>query len=318
MRLPLALLLPLALAACSGGDDTDGTDDTDSSDTTDTTDGSGQNENPLTIEAAGDFACFTPAADYASSTWLTQQVNAALVGSALSVSGVTKDFEDEVPVDNTEVRLWFGDDTSVAEDIFQTVDDDGSLTFEAPACQPLAYLTNPVPGLEDAKATYKAHQVYGYSEAGAAEAEFISVSRDSFNVIQAIVGLTPDPTKSVIAGTAFDCTRQPDTLSDVDDGKVEGVQITVTDTDGNPIEGVVVRYFIENFPDRDQPHTSADGLFLATNVPPGEIRVEMRGLVGGEEKLLGAALLRSNADSINIANVFAGFDSVKYPESCLE
>jgi hypothetical protein len=178
----------------------------------------------------------------------------------------------------------------------------------------------------------------------------------TYFTVPALVNLSPDPTKSVIAGTAFDCTREPDTLSDIDDGKIEGAEVIVTlvctegieeyppgktkgndlpnpdydhrcdgdgdgvtdlDNEGQPIDGVFVKYFIENFPDPGQPHTSPDGLWVAINVPPGDVRVEMWGLIDGQEGLLGSTQLRTYADSINIANIFTGHDGVKYPQDCL-
>jgi hypothetical protein len=307
------VLALVALVGC-GGSDTDTTDTADTTDTTDTNGGTqGQNVNPLSTPPTGSLTCFTPETSYDASTWLTQEL-AAIAQPTKSLVGTATDFEEETPEDNREITLWFDDVVDGTPDFFQEVGDDGTVTFEAPVCQPISYLAAPVPGLEDAKPTYKVHQIYGPTTT---EAEFISVSSDSYNVIPAILGITPDPTKSIIAGTAFDCTRSPDTLSDIDDGKMENVQIRVSNLDGSVPEGVAVRYFIENFPDRDQPDTSPDGLFVAINVPPGDMRVEMWGLVDGEEKILGTSTIKSEANSINITNLFAGFDSVKYPDSCV-
>jgi hypothetical protein len=96
------------------------------------------------------------------------------------------------------------------------------------------------------------------------------------------------------------------------------VQVIVYDANGNVPEEMQINYFTERFPDRFQEHTSADGLWVASNVPAGRLRVEAWGLVGGELTLVGATVLDSEADSINIANIFAGYaDGVKYPDSCL-
>ena len=112
-------------------------------------------------------------------------------------------------------------------------------------------------------------------------------------------------------------SRDPAQLSDDDAGKIEGVQVVVYDADGNIPDTLQVNYFVESFPAREQTATSADGLWVASNVPPGDLRVEMWGQVGGELVLLGATELKSEADSINIANIFAGYgDGVKYPASC--
>ena len=91
------------------------------------------------------------------------------------------------------------------------------------------------------------------------------------------------------------------------------------DEDGNIPESLTVNYFVENFPARDQKWTSPDGLWVAANVPAGNLRAEMWGVVDGELRLLGATELFSEKDSINISNIFAGYgDGVKYPAACEE
>lgn len=307
------LMLGLVLGACDGGEDakatTDDTDDTENP-------GSTENELSLTDAPTGDFSCFTPTTAYDTTTWLTQTVDEAKRGQSRSVAGVVNDFETEEPRTHVEVRLWNDDVIEGPPDVFQQADPTGNVNIQAPVCQAISYLSYPDQALDEARSTYKAHQVYGYTE-GTVSAEYISVSNDTYNVVPAILGITPDDNKSIIAGTAFDCTRSPDTLSEIDAGKVENVEIVIRNLDGSKPAGVQVRYFVENFPDRDQEHTSADGLWTAVNVPAGDIRVEMWGLVGGEPKILGSTQLRSEAGSINIANVFGGYNGVKYPDSCL-
>ena len=127
-----------------------------------------------------------------------------------------------------------------------------------------------------------------------------------------------DPSLAIIAGTAYDVTRDAGLSSDIDDGKIEGVQVIVYDENGEIPDALTVNYFTDSFPDRDQRWTSEDGLWVAANVPPGLLTVEMWGLVDGELKLLGATELLSESDSINISNIFAGYgDGVKFPENCL-
>jgi hypothetical protein len=310
----LMLGLCLGALACDGGDAEKGTSADDTDDTT--TEAPPENELSLTDAPTGDFSCFTPAASYDEATWLQQTVDPAKAGQVRSVDGVVKDFETEDPRTHVEVRLWNDDVIDGPPDVFLQADPDGGVDIDAPVCQPLSYLSYPDPALDEARPTYKAHQVYGFTDS-TVSAEYISVSNDTYNVIPAILGISVDPNKSIIAGTAFDCTRSPDTLSDIDAGKVQNVEVVVRNIDGSIPEGVKVRYFVENFPDRDQQHTSFDGLWTAVNVPPGDIRVEMWGLIDGTPKLLGAAQLRSEASSINIANVFAGYNSVKFPDSCL-
>ncbi|HMV70105.1 MAG TPA: hypothetical protein PKA64_24910 [Myxococcota bacterium] len=305
--------LSLALAACTGGDtDKGGTDDTDDT----TPDAPTENELDLKTPPTGTFSCFTPVTAYDDAVWLEQSIDPAKAGVSRTIDGVVNDFEREEPRSHVEVRLWVDDVIDGPPDTFQQADPAGKVAFSAPVCQPLSYLSYPDAALDEARSTYKAHQVYGFTD-GSVIAEYISVSNDTYNVVPAILGITPDPAKSIIAGTAFDCTRSPDTLSEIDAGKVEHAQVIVRNLDGTKPEGVQVRYFVENFPDRDQPDTSPDGLWTAVNVPAGDIRVEMWGLIDGEAKLLGSTQLHSVAGSINIANIFAGYDGVKYPDSCL-
>lgn len=268
----------------------------------------------LTMAPTGDFSCFEPAADHETAMWLAQTIDPERA-TTVSIEGQVRDFESSDPRNQTTVSLWFDDLAEGDEDASATTDGDGWVSLEGPTCTPVSYLALRNPGLDDAKPTYKSHQIY--SGEASVEAEYISVSTMTYYTVPALVNLSPDPTKSVIAGTAFDCNREPDTLSDIDEGKVEGAEVIVTDLDGQPIDGVFVKYFIENFPDPEQPHTSPDGLWVAINVPPGDVRVEMWGLIDGQEGLLGSTQLRTYADSINIANIFAGYDGVKYPQDCL-
>jgi len=278
-------------------------------------------ENEISVDEpldAARFSCVDWSAGVDNPAWITQLVDPTKVAT-LSVDGVINDFDLEEPpsyADNIEARLWFNDEPTGAPDAAMLGDEDGKVSFDAPSCQPLAYLTYPDPAQNKARPTYKSHQVYGYTDS-TFDAEYISVSNDTYNVIPAILGVPVEAGKSLIAGTAFDCSREPDTLSEIDAGKIEGAQVIVRNIDGTKPEGVQVRYFVENFPDRDQTGTSADGLWAAVNVPPGDIRVELWGLVDGTPSLLGVTEFTTYADSINIANIFAGYDSVKYPAACL-
>jgi hypothetical protein len=230
-----------------------------------------------------------------------------------------KDFEreDEV-VDDATVSLWYDDAAVGAPDAIAVSDDEGLMSIDGPSCQPVTYKVNTDPGRQQTRDTYKAHQIWTTPPAGNIDAEFISVSEATYLVIPSILGQDVLPGMAIIAGTAADCTRAVDASKDDDGGKVEGVQVIVYDADGNIPENLVVKYFVEDFPDRKQKYTSADGLWVAVNVPPGPLRVEMWGWVDGARKLLGASELVSYPDSINIANVFAGYGSgVKYPDTCL-
>ena len=311
MTLYVGVFLPVLLLACTG--DASPTKDTNDDSPTETDDTTSTGEGELTEDATGDFSCFTPADDAASATWLTQNVDPTKV-ETFTLEGFVQDFQTDDPRNNTEVRLWYGDLAEGTPTETSTTDDDGNVTITAESCDPLAYLALRNPALDDAKATYKAHQVF---PPNATTAEFTTVSTDTYLLIPTLLGISPDPAKSIIAGTAFDCTRDPSTLSSDDAGKVKNIQVVLRDSNGDIPDGVFIRYYFEEFPDREGIATSEDGLWTAIDVPVGDYTVEMWGLVSGERKLLGTTSIRSVADSINIANLFAGYEGVKFPEACL-
>ena len=270
------------------------------------------------IEASGSFDCFTPASDPSAIDWLSQSVDAASVATYPG-SGIVEDFDEGTAVKEATLALFTDDSVAGGPDATISADDDGGVAFEADACAPLTYRVTTEGGPIPTKTTYKAHQIYGAPSGGAIEnASFLSVSDVTYQLIPSILGVQVQPDLAIIAGTAYDCTRDPDQPSDDDAGKIEGVQVVVYDADGNIPDTLQVNYFVEKFPARDETHTSADGLWVASNVPPGDLTVEMWGVVGGELVLLGRSQLTSEADSINIANIFAGYgDGVKYPAACL-
>lgn len=304
-------LIAVALIACKG----DGGTDSDDTDTT-PVDLFAQFISPTVEPSGGDLTCFTPGEDWASTTWLTQDADTALQTTA-SVSGAVTDFETEDPVTEPTVDLWYGDSVSGAPDVSVTADGSGLLTISAPTCQPHTYRVNTNPDIVETKTTYKAHHLLG-PDNGSLTSDYLSVSDLTYRLIPTILGVSVDPDKAIIAGTMYGCGRNPALPSEDDTEKVQGVQVIVYDQDGNIPEEMQINYFTERFPDRFQEHTSADGLWVASNVPAGRLRVEAWGLVGGELTLLGATVLDSEADSINIANIFAGYgDGVKLPDTCL-
>ena len=267
----------------------------------------------VTAEVEGDFTGFTPAED---PTWLTQTPDPTKVAT-FDLNGLVQDFEDEIPVASATVALYL-DDTVDTPDTSATSDVNGDVTITAPSCTPVTYRVTAEGGPTPTKTTFKAHQIYPFADGTTIEgATFTSVSEVTYQLIPGILGIEVQPDLAIIAGTAFDVSRDPSAPPDDDAGKLEGVQVIVYDADGNIPDTLTVNYFVENFPARDQEWTSADGLWVAANVPPGDLTVEMWGVVGGELVKLGASQLSSEADSINIANIFAGYgEGVKYPTSC--
>ena len=270
------------------------------------------------VENNGDYTGFTPGDDMESVVWLTQDVDMAKVVD-VSVTANVEDFEKSTAVPDADVDLWFDDVVDGVSNLTATSDVDGEVSLTAPACQSMAYRVTTDPVLDETKVTFKAHHTYPSPAAASVDdGLFLSVSTVTYQLIPTILGVNVDPDLAIIAGTAYDVTRDAGLSSDIDDGKIEGVQVIVYDEDGNIPDALTVNYFTDSFPDRDQRWTSEDGLWVAANVPPGLLTVEMWGLVEGELKLLGATELLSESDSINISNIYAGYgDGVKYPENCL-
>lgn len=268
----------------------------------------------------GDFTGL-PVGDntWAGTTWLSQTINPANIVD-VTASGLVEDFQEDTPVPQATVDLWFDDVVDASTDAQSLSDNSGVISIPAKACQKQAYRVTTDPNITLTKTTYKAHHIYPPEPDGTVDdAQFVSVSDTTYRLIPTILGVTVETDKAIIAGTAYDMLRDPATSTDIDEGKIEGVQVIVYDQDGNIPETLTVNYFTETFPDRDQLWTSPDGLWVAANVPEGELRAEMWGVVNGTLTLLGASVLFSEADSINIGNIFAGYgDGVKYPYACEE
>jgi hypothetical protein len=176
------------------------------------------------------------------------------------------------------------------------------------ACSPAPYRSSTDPARDETVDTYEAHQIYAAPPTGTLAAEFNSVSTTTYSIIPSLLGVTVDADKGVIAGTAFDCN----------DAAIEGATVQVTDAAGEVPADVIVKYFVEEFPDREQPYTSADGLWVAINVPEGVWQVRMFAMRDGASVLTGITELQIFASSINISNIYTGFGTgVKYPSECL-
>jgi hypothetical protein len=186
----------------------------------------------------------------------------------------------------------------------------GEISVTLPTCEPFTYKTATNPDLEQTVDTFEAHQIFGPDADGTVDSEYNSVSDATYKIIPSLLGVSVDPDKGVIAGTAFDCA----------DTDIEGAQVVVKDAAGNIPESLVVKYFVDKFPNRDQPYTSPDGLWTAINVPEGDWTVEMYvyDSASSTNRLIGSTVLTVYANSINISNIYTGYsDGVKYPAECL-
>jgi hypothetical protein len=257
--------------------------------------------NTKTEPAGGDLSCYTP-----GDAWLTNSADPSCQAEQ-AFTGIVEDFEtgDEVP--DATLELWWADSTTGAVDQETISSESGAVSGTLMSCTPFSYRTSTDADLEETVTTIQAHEVYGF-RTDDHDAAFYSVSTTTYNIIPSLLGVTPEPGKGIAAGTAYDCNGDP----------VEFVQVITKDSDGNIVEGQIVKYFREEFPNRDQYWTSDDGLWVIVNIPPGTVSVEMYGLnAAGEHELLGTTILEVVPDSINIANAYYGFDGgVVYPESC--
>lgn len=304
----------LFAAACSGGDK-GGTDDSGSTSGDggaeggdggggDGTTGGGGNQADFintTKAPIGDFTGFE--AGY-TTAWLTQTVTQT---GTVSLAAAVLDFQEDTPVADATVEFYTGDEVAAVPDVSGVSDAGGNLNLSLPFCTPLTYKTATDPALGDTKNTFEAHQVYGASPTGTDELN--SVSTTTYQLIPSLLGVSVDPAKGTVAGTAYDVGDRP----------IEGAQVVVKSMADDSIpDDVVVKYFVNSFPNREQPETSADGLWVAINIPAGDWKVEMYVADGaGGHLFMGQTVLKVFGDSINISNIYTGYDSVKYPASCL-
>jgi hypothetical protein len=300
--------------ACSGGTGTTKVGDSGNSTGGGTGDGGGEGGGGgsatfadyinVTVAPVGDFTGFEGGYD-AVGAW--NEVGTPTNTDTLSLSGEVKDFESDEEVSDATVEIWHADAVSGAPDSVATSDASGAVAgLEVPNCTPVTYKVTTDAALGETKPTIEAHAVY--QGAGTDSDEFNSVSTTTYQIIPSLLGVSPQPDKGIIAGTAYD----------VNEDQIEGAQVIVTDASGNIAGASVVKYFVDDFPNRNQEYTSADGLWVAINVPPGTWNVEMYVADGaGGHLLMGSTVVEVVADSINISNIYAGYgEGVKLPDGC--
>jgi len=296
MRLILpVLLLPLA---CSKDDST-----TDTGSTPPGTDVFEQIIDVSVDPIGADLECWTIGGDMLSNT-----PDASCVKDA-PVTGKVVDFESDDPVSEATVELFLEDQIKETPDDVTISDGSGNLTFDsAPTCTPISYRVSTDPALEETKVTIEAHEVYAFGDT--ITAEFNSVSYATFNIIPSLLGVSVEPGKGIVAGGAYDCNGDP----------IEGVQAIARSIDdpNSYFEDQVVKYFVNDFPNRNQLYTSADGLWVIVNVPPSDAIVELWVSDGaGGHAMIGSTKLLVESDSINISSGYYGYTEQVYPDSCL-
>jgi protocatechuate 3,4-dioxygenase beta subunit len=258
----------------------------------------------VTDSPTGDFTGFEGGYE-AQGAWLSQTIDESLI-QEVPLSGKVEDFQEETGVPEANLELYFTDEIGGVPDESATTDSEGNFSGAmAQTCTAVAYKTATNPDLQDTKNTFERHQVFG---AGSSLTEtFNSVSTQTYALIPGLLGISPDPNKGIAAGTVYDSNGDP----------VEGAQVVIVDADGKLPDTLVVKYFIDDFPNRDQPYTSPDGLWVAIDIPTGNWRVDAYIWDGSQHVRIATSTVTIYADSINISNLNTGYDSVRYPDSCL-
>lgn len=288
------------LAACSGG----GGGKTDDSSTGDT--GTGLDTSffiNVTTPPTGDLTCY-------SGTWLPKPTLCDGCTDNVTLNGTVQDFQEETPVAQADVELYFGDSISGEVSVSTKADANGAFTASVPACTPLGYKTSTPVQWDQTKDTYEVHQIWEHDASGTISETVNSVSVATAKIIPAMLGQDWDSANTgIIAGTAFDCNEDP----------IDNAQVVVKSKDG-VVQNANIYYFKDSFPNQTELDTSPDGLWVAVNVPAGTWNVEM--YVWDEaaktQKLIGSTSLEVKANSVNISNIYTGHDDgIAYPPSCI-
>ncbi|RME26014.1 MAG: hypothetical protein D6798_07595 [Deltaproteobacteria bacterium] len=309
-----AMTLALALVGCGdkgGSDDTGGTAGDGGATGDGGSSGSDRFDEYINVTTEPPSSEDLDSCTYGEGNWMTQTVISDYQVD-ISAYGFVQDFESGDGVADAKVQLWWNNDpTGGAPDYEVDSASDGTVTTTWKTCQPIAYKVSTDPALGATVDTYEVNQIDPYIESGTLDVTFNSVSSTTYAIIPSLLGVSPDGDKGTIAGTALDCGGDA----------LEGVQVVITDDAGNIPDSLVVKYFVDSFPNRDQPYTSEDGLWVAINVPEGTWNVDMYAYDASldDHVLLGRTKAYVFANSIMISNVYTGWeDGKRYPDICVE
>lgn len=301
------LWLLAILAGCStkdGGGDTDV--DTDAADTDVVVNGLNLSE-VITVNTPpiGDFTCLP-----APGTWLTQAIDPACIVD-VPIEGRVEDFESGDGVGDLTVELWLSDNLSGDADVSMVSDGEGGVSGgHAPTCQPWTSRVTSSDG--GTLPTIQEHWSDGPGTPMGAY--FNSVSSSTLALMTTLLGVTPDPAMGVIAGTAYDCGGEGG------DSLAENIQVIVRAADGTYPDTQDIRYFVDEFPNRQQTATSADGLWMIANIPPGDVVIEAYAATedGQPARLIAQTKAQVFAGSLIISDIYTGSeDGVHMPDSCM-
>jgi hypothetical protein len=276
--------------------DTDADSDTDADADADITDYIN-----TTVTPSGSLSCFD------GTNWLDASADAACQASA-ELEAEVLDFESDNAVADATVSLWSDDQVSSTADSSAVSDHDGRFALTTSTCSAQAFLVATDPSLGETVDTYSHHVVF---EPTATQAEVGSVATTTYQIIPSLLGISPSAADGLVVGTALDC----------DGERFEGAQVVVRDAStGALAEGHVVKYFVDDFPNRNQAETSADGLWVAIDVPPGDWVAELYTSDGaGGHDLMSSTPVQVRAESFHIIETQVGHQTgVVMPAACLD
>lgn len=292
------LLAAAALAACDGGSGSDAGTGTDAA-----------TPNLPPIEIYEESAMSYVATGGSLGCFGTR--TAPVGGAPVDVRFELRDFQDGFEVVGAEV--WLFGDNVIADDCTGgcqrlTTDAMGNAAARLPAGGWYAYRVLPLEGPTARTTVFGVFQYNKPTPASAGGAvDGNSVSGSTIELIPALLGITREPGRAIVAGRVHDC---------VDTNNVRNVQIRIYDPDGNYIEPGTrpndprYHYFMGlvrgNVPDQTAEHTAADGLYVAPQVPLVDdrpYRVEAWANFDGAYQRYGCETARLYADSVTILNI---------------
>lgn len=290
--------IALALSACGGGSGTDA--------------GSGDGgmvsdlppleayvESPTSFDpTAADFACLG-------------MRNAPVGGDTIDVEFQLRDFQDGFEVVGAQV--WLFGDNVIADSCgggCQMLETDamGNASARLPAGGWYAYRVLPLDGPTSRTTVFG---VFQYNEPAPATAggsvEGNSVSGSTIDLIPALLGVTREPGRAIVAGRVTDC---------VDAHNIANVEVRVYDPDGayitpgtrptDPNYHYFMGLVMGNVPDQNAEFTAADGLYVIPQVPLVDdrpYRVEAWANLDGTYQRISCETARLYADSVTILNL---------------
>jgi hypothetical protein len=199
------------------------------------------------------------------------------------ISAVFKveDFEAGFMVEGVQLEVFYNNDVTGTPNLDATnldeTNEDGEVTALVPPGASIAYRVvggeTPLypPGVVQTSVEYDVPT----PDTDGGDIDALSVSQATYSLISTVLGITPDPTKGILAGSFKDCGGF----------EIEGVVARLYTSSGELCSGAnecLDRYFIDDTPAQDQHWSSADGLFGVLQIPTASgYRLELHGIVPG-------------------------------------